>query len=71
MQRYRTSFVGWVPNQGTDMEERVQPKRAYSEPSLVEYGSVAKLTQLGSILDGGGGGGGPIIDIMVIIMLPI
>jgi hypothetical protein len=52
------------------MDERVEIKRAYSEPSLVEYGSVAKLTQLGSILDGGGGGGGPIIDIMVIIMLP-
>ncbi len=39
-------------------------KRAYSPPSLVDYGSIAKLTQGG----GSGEGGFPIIDIM--IMLP-
>lgn len=44
-------------------------KRAYATPSLVEYGSIAKLTQVGPSGDGGGGGGGPIIDIMV--MLPL
>jgi hypothetical protein len=43
------------------------PKRAYTKPSLVEYGSIAKLTQGPLSGDGGGGGGGPII--MVIIML--
>jgi hypothetical protein len=52
-----------------DMNERVETKRAYSGPTLVEYGSVAKLTQLGSLIDGGGGG--PIVDVMVIVMLPI
>ncbi len=47
-------------------------KRAYSSPSLVDYGSIAKLTQQTPSTDGGGGGGGggfPIIDIM--IMLPV
>jgi hypothetical protein len=43
-------------------------KRAYTKPSLVEYGSIAKLTQGPLSGDGGGGGGGgPII--MIIIML--
>lgn len=40
-------------------------KRSYSEPALVNYGPIAKLTQPGSP---DGGGGGPIVDIM--IMLP-
>jgi len=42
-----------------------EKKRAYKQPSLVDYGSIAKLTQSPS---GDGGGGFPIIDIM--IMLP-
>jgi hypothetical protein len=34
----------------------VQTKKAYVEPSLVEYGSISKLTQngSGSFADGGG-----------------
>lgn len=44
-------------------------KRTYSTPKLDSYGSITKLTQaLGS--GEGGGGGGPIIDIMVILMIP-
>lgn len=46
-------------------------KRTYATPSLVNYGSIAKLTH-GASGEGpgpGGGGGGPIIDIMVILML--
>ena len=42
-------------------------KRAYRSPSLVNYGSIAKLTQAGTSLDGGGGGGG--IGIMIMIMV--
>ena len=45
-------------------------KRAYSTPSLVHYGSIAKLTQQNGTGDGGGGGGGPIIDIMIMLPLP-
>ena len=47
------------------MSERVS-NRAYTTPSLVDYGSISKLTQGGA---SGEGGGGPIIDIM--IMLPL
>jgi hypothetical protein len=46
------------------MSERAG-KRGYTTPSLVDYGSISKLTQGGA---SGEGGGGPIIDIM--IMLP-
>lgn len=63
-------------------------KQAYAAPELTSYGSIAKLTQAGTSLDGGGGGtggggtpgggggtpgggaGGPIIDVMVIVMIP-
>lgn len=55
---------------GTDCKGRVMresaKKRAYNTPSLVDYGSIAKLTQGGAT---GEGGGGPIVDIM--IMLPL
>ena len=33
-------------------------KLAYQRPTLTNYGSIARLTQAGSSLDGGGGGGG-------------
>jgi hypothetical protein len=49
----------------SSMSERAG-KRGYTTPSLVDYGSISKLTQGGA---SGEGGGGPIIDIM--IMLPI
>lgn len=45
-------------------------KLAYGTPSLVHYGSISKLTQVGPSGDGGGGGGGPIIDIMIMLPLP-
>ena len=47
-------------------------KRAYAEPSLVDYGSISKLTQPVVSGDGMGMGMGmgPLIDIMIMIMLP-
>jgi hypothetical protein len=44
-------------------------KRGYHAPTLVEYGSIAKLTQAGTSLDGGGGGGGGGGGIMIMIMI--
>lgn len=46
----------------------VSMKRTYSTPKLESYGPLAKFTQ-GS--GGDGGGGGPILDIMIMIMLPL
>ena len=40
-------------------------RRAYTRPSLVDYGSIARLTQGGGSGDGGGGVGLPFIDLEV------
>lgn len=39
-------------------------KRAYTQPMVTNYGSIAKLTQGGTSQDGGGGGG-PLITVIV------
>lgn len=41
-----------------DTAAREDPKKPYTEPRLIEYGSVAKLTQSGSGNKNDGGGGG-------------
>jgi hypothetical protein len=44
--------------------KKMDNKLAYRSPTLTNYGSIAKLTQAGTSLDGGGGGG-HLIDIHV------
>ena len=34
-----------TPHRGAPRQDAAQPKRPYAKPKLIEYGSVAKLTQ--------------------------